>query len=43
MQRSVMAQKLLIIDEIGYLPFNAQESKLLFTVIAKRHEKAPLF
>ncbi|HFD12010.1 MAG TPA: transposase, partial [Crenotrichaceae bacterium] len=39
MQRSVMAPKLLIIDEIGYLPFNAQESKLLFEVIAKRYEK----
>ena len=39
MQRSVQAQRLLIIDEIGYLPFNAQESKLLFDVIAKRYEK----
>ena len=39
MQRSVLAPKLLIIDEIGYLPFSAQESKLLFEVIAKRYEK----
>jgi DNA replication protein DnaC len=39
MQRSVQAPRLLIIDEIGYLPFNAQESKLLFDVIAKRYEK----
>jgi len=39
MQRSVMAPKLLIIDEIGFLPFTAQESKLLFEVIAKRYEK----
>lgn len=39
MQRSVVAPRLLIIDEIGYLPFNAQESKLLFDVIAKRYEK----
>ena len=39
MQRSVLAAKLLIIDEIGYLPFTAQESKLLFEVIAKRYEK----
>lgn len=38
-QRSVQAPRLLIIDEIGYLPFNAQESKLLFEVIAKRYEK----
>jgi len=34
-----MAPKLLIIDEIGYLPFTTQESKLLFEVIAKRYEK----
>ncbi len=39
MQRSVMAPRLLIIDEIGFLPFTAQESKLLFEVIAKRYEK----
>lgn len=39
MQRSVMAPKLLIIDEIGFLPFSPQESKLLFEVIAKRYEK----
>jgi len=39
MQRSVIAPKLLIIDEIGYLPFSAQESKVLFDVIAKRYEK----
>jgi DNA replication protein DnaC len=39
MQRSVLAPKLLIIDEVGYLPFTAQESKLLFEVIAKRYEK----
>lgn len=38
MQRSVMAPKLLIIDEIGYLPFTTQESKLIFEVIAKRYE-----
>ena len=39
MQRAVLAPRLLIIDEIGYLPFNAQEAKLLFEVIAKRYEK----
>ncbi len=42
MQRSVLAPKLLIIDEIGYLPFSAQESKLLFEVIAKRYEKGAI-
>ena len=39
MQRAVLAPRLLIIDEIGYLPFSIQESKLLFEVIAKRYEK----
>lgn len=38
-QRGVQGPKLLIIDEIGYLPFNAQESKILFDVVAKRYEK----
>jgi len=42
MQRSVMAPKVLIIDEIGYLPFTAEESKLLFDVVAKRYEKGSL-
>lgn len=40
MQRSVQAPRLLIIDEIGYLPFTVHEAKLLFDVIAKRYEKA---
>lgn len=39
MQRAVLSPRLLVIDEIGYLPFTAQESKLLFEVIAKRYEK----
>ena len=31
--------KLLIIDEIGYLPFGREEANLFFNVIAKRYEK----
>jgi len=42
MQRSVLSPRLLIIDEIGYLPFSAQEAKLLFEVVAKRYEKGSL-
>lgn len=38
MQRSVLAPKLLIIDEIGYLPFGREEANLFFNVIAKRYE-----
>ncbi len=36
--RSILNQKLLIIDEIGYMPFGEEESKLFFDVIAKRYE-----
>lgn len=39
MQRVVLAPKLLIIDEIGYLPFGREEANLFFNVIAKRYEK----
>ncbi len=35
-----MAPRLLIIDEIGYLPFSQEEAKLFFQVIAKRYEKS---
>ena len=41
-QSSVVAPKLLIIDEIGYLPFDISESKLLFDMIAKRYEKGSI-
>tara|TARA_B110000971_G_C19736388_1_gene375423 strand:- start:106 stop:267 length:162 start_codon:yes stop_codon:yes gene_type:complete len=34
-----MAPKLLIIDEIGYLPFGREEASLFFNVIAKRYER----
>ena len=39
MQRAVLGPKLLIIDEIGYLPFGREEANLFFNVIAKRYEK----
>ena len=38
MQRSILAPKFLIIDEIGYLPFGREEANLFFNVIAKRYE-----
>lgn len=38
LKRSVLAPKLLIIDEIGYLPFGREEANLFFNVIAKRYE-----
>jgi DNA replication protein DnaC len=38
LKRSVLAPRLLIIDEIGYLPFGRDEANLFFNVIAKRYE-----
>jgi DNA replication protein DnaC len=34
--------KVLIIDEIGYLPFNRHGANLFFQLIAKRYEKVAL-
>ena len=42
MQRSILAPKLLIIDEIGYLPFGRDEANLFFNVIAKRYEQGSI-
>ncbi|MCL4555880.1 MAG: IS21-like element helper ATPase IstB [Gammaproteobacteria bacterium] len=42
LQRSVMAPKLLVIDEIGYLPFGREEANLFFNVVAKRYEKGSI-
>ena len=38
LSRTVMTPRLLIIDEIGYLPFGREEANLFFNVIAKRYE-----
>ena len=40
--RAVIGPKLLIIDEIGYLPFGREEATLFFNVVAKRYEKASI-
>lgn len=42
LKRVVEAPSLLIIDEIGYLPFGRQEANLFFNVIAKRYEKGSI-
>lgn len=39
LRRTVQVPKLLIIDEIGYLPFGREEANHFFQVIAKRYEK----
>ena len=39
LKRSILSPKLLVIDEIGYLPFGREEANLFFHVIAKRYEQ----
>ena len=40
MHRTVSVYKLLIIDEMGYLPLAREQANLFFQVVAKRYEKA---
>jgi DNA replication protein DnaC len=42
MHRTVAMPKLLIIDEIGYLPFGRKQANLFFQVVAKRYEKGSM-
>jgi DNA replication protein DnaC len=39
MHRTVAMPKLLIVDEIGYLPFAREQANLFFQVVARRYEK----
>ena len=40
--RGVMGPRLLVIDEIGYLPFGREEANLFFNVVAKRYERGAI-
>ena len=40
--RQIVAPKLLVIDEIGFLPFGREEANLFFNVVAKRYERGSL-
>jgi len=40
--RAVNAYKLLIIDEIGYLPMSRDQANLFFQVVAQRYERASM-
>ncbi len=40
--RSFLSPDLLIIDDLGYLPQGAEESEVLFTLIAERYERRSL-
>jgi DNA replication protein DnaC len=42
LKRMVLAPNLLIIDEMGYLPFGRAEANLFFNVIAKRYEQGSI-
>jgi DNA replication protein DnaC len=42
MQRAIAGYRLLIIDEIGYLPMSREQANLFFQVIAARYEKGSL-
>jgi hypothetical protein len=42
MHRTVAMPKLLIIDEIGYLPFGREQANLFFQVVARRYEKGSM-
>jgi DNA replication protein DnaC len=42
MHRAISAYRLLIIDEIGYLPMNREQANLFFQVIAARYERGSL-
>jgi len=40
--RAILGPKLLIVDELGYLPFGREEANLFFNVIAKRYERGSM-
>jgi DNA replication protein DnaC len=40
--RAVLGPKLLVVDEIGYLPFGRDEANLFFNVVAKRYERGSM-
>jgi DNA replication protein DnaC len=40
--RAVIGPRLLVIDEIGYLPFGREEADLFFNVVAKRYERGAI-
>jgi DNA replication protein DnaC len=40
--RAILGPKLLVVDEIGYLPFGREEANLFFNVVAKRYEQGSM-
>lgn len=42
LNRAILGPKLLVIDELGYLPFGREEANLFFQVVAKRYERGSI-
>lgn len=40
--RAILGPRLLIVDELGYLPFGRDEANLFFNVVAKRYERGSM-
>jgi len=40
--RAILGPRLLVVDEIGYLPFGREEANLFFNVVAKRYERGSM-
>ncbi len=40
--RAIIGPRLLVIDEIGYLPFGREEANLFFNVVAQRYERTSI-
>jgi DNA replication protein DnaC len=42
MHRAINAYRLLIVDEIGYLPMSREQANLFFQVVAQRYERGSM-
>lgn len=42
LNRAVIGPRLLVVNEIGYLPFGREEGNLFFNVVAKRYERGSM-
>jgi DNA replication protein DnaC len=40
--RAIIGPRLLVVDELGYLPFGREEANLFFNVVAKRYERGSM-
>ena len=40
--RAILGPKLLVVDELGYLPFGREQANLFFNVVAKRYERGSM-